>query len=87
VMVPLTEGRVKRFMVDGKRPHPPTSSSSSSQSQSQEENDPVDNYQLNPIEYHNQLPRIPEALEEFKQTKGMFNCHGHFLSNLGKKNK
>ncbi|GKA60211.1 hypothetical protein Tco_0759618 [Tanacetum coccineum] len=30
VMVPLTEGRVKRFMVDGKRPHPQTSSSSSS---------------------------------------------------------
>ncbi|GJU47059.1 hypothetical protein Tco_1204325 [Tanacetum coccineum] len=36
-------GRVKRLMVDEKRPHPPTSSSSSSQSQSQEENDLVDN--------------------------------------------
>ncbi|GKA29219.1 hypothetical protein Tco_0715464 [Tanacetum coccineum] len=30
VMVPLTKGRVKRFLVDGKRPHPQTSSSSSS---------------------------------------------------------
>ncbi|GJV11815.1 hypothetical protein Tco_1353356 [Tanacetum coccineum] len=30
VMVPLTEGRAKRFMMDGKRPHPSTSSSSSS---------------------------------------------------------
>ncbi|GKB65795.1 hypothetical protein Tco_0927207, partial [Tanacetum coccineum] len=29
VMVPLTEGRAKRFMVDEKRPHPQTSSSSS----------------------------------------------------------
>ncbi|GJX14324.1 hypothetical protein Tco_0206082 [Tanacetum coccineum] len=30
VMIPLTEGRVKRFLVDGKRPHHQTSSSSSS---------------------------------------------------------
>ncbi|GJV86032.1 hypothetical protein Tco_1525930 [Tanacetum coccineum] len=34
VMVPLTKGRVRRFLVDGKRPHPQTySSSSSTQSQ------------------------------------------------------
>ncbi|GJU17669.1 hypothetical protein Tco_1145635 [Tanacetum coccineum] len=89
-MVPLTEGREKRFMVDGKRPHPPTSSSfssSQSQSQNQEDNDPVNNFELEPIEYCNQLPPIPGASEEFKQTKGMFKCLGHFLSNFGKKKK
>ncbi|GJR43848.1 hypothetical protein Tco_1311951 [Tanacetum coccineum] len=85
VMVPLTKRRVERFMVDEKRPHPPTSFSSSSQSH--DEIDPVDNYQLSPITYHNQLPPILGALEEFKQTKGMFKCIGHFLSNMGKKRK
>ncbi|GKA77316.1 hypothetical protein Tco_0783777 [Tanacetum coccineum] len=52
----------------------------------EEENDPVNNYTLDPIPYIDQLPPIEggESLE-FKQTKGMFKCFGHFLSNLGKK--
>ncbi|GJS88228.1 hypothetical protein Tco_0770864 [Tanacetum coccineum] len=66
VMVPLTEGRVKRFLVDEKRPHPQTSSSSSSShsqshDQEEEEVDPVSNYELDPIEYCDQLPPIPGA--------------------------
>ncbi|GJR11456.1 hypothetical protein Tco_0794108 [Tanacetum coccineum] len=92
VMVPLTEGWVKRFLVDGKRPHPPTptpstSSSSQSPSQSQEQINPVDKYTLDPSEYCNQLPPIPGASEEYKQIKGMFKCLGYFLSNFGKKKK
>ncbi|GKF97429.1 hypothetical protein Tco_0293250 [Tanacetum coccineum] len=90
VMVPLIEGRVKWFLVDGKRPHPPTPSASSlsqSSSQSQEQVNPIDNYTPELIEYCNQLPPNPNALEEFKQTKGMFKCLGHFLSNFGKKEK
>nr|GFC60146.1 hypothetical protein [Tanacetum cinerariifolium] len=89
VMVPRTKGRAHRFMVDGKRPHPQTSSgSSSSQSPTptQVEVDSVDNFTLNPVVYCYQLPPIPGGpLEEFKQTKGMFKCFCHFLSNLGKK--
>ncbi|GJX03149.1 hypothetical protein Tco_0189065 [Tanacetum coccineum] len=91
VMVPLTEGWVRRFLVDEKRPHPQTSSSSSStqsQPQDQEQIDLVDNYTLDPIEYCDQLLPIPGgASEEFKQTKGMFKCFDHFLSNHGKKKK
>ncbi|GJS91533.1 hypothetical protein Tco_0774169 [Tanacetum coccineum] len=92
VMVPLTEGRVKRLLVDGKRPHPPTptpsaSSLSQSPSQSQEQINPVDNYTLGPVEYCNQLSPISKASKEYKQTKGMFKCLGHFLSNFGKKKK
>nr|GEY67323.1 putative reverse transcriptase domain-containing protein [Tanacetum cinerariifolium] len=54
--------------------------------QEEEENDPVNNYMLDLIIYIDQLPAIKggESLE-FKQTKGMFKCFGHFLSNLGKK--
>ncbi|GKD18505.1 hypothetical protein Tco_1207663 [Tanacetum coccineum] len=85
VMLPLTKGNVKRFMVDGKRPHPPTDSSSSSQSH--DDNDHIDNYHLSLVTYHNQLPPIPGASEEFKQTKGMFKWLGHFLSNMTKKKK
>ncbi|GKB30553.1 hypothetical protein Tco_0869954 [Tanacetum coccineum] len=89
VMVPLTKGRAHRFMVDGKRSHPQTSSgSSSSQSltPTQGEVDPVDNFTLDPIVFFDQLPPILRgASEEFKQTKGMLKCFGHFLSNLGKK--
>ncbi|GJT39938.1 hypothetical protein Tco_0939803 [Tanacetum coccineum] len=89
VMIPLTEGKVRRIMVDGKRPHPQTPSESSSSpppTQNQEEIDLVDNYTLDPIVYINQLPPIEggESLE-FKKTKGMFKCFGHFLSNLRKK--
>ncbi|GKA39821.1 hypothetical protein Tco_0732414 [Tanacetum coccineum] len=72
-MVPLTEGRVRRFLVDEKIPHPQTSSSSSStqsQPQDQEQINPVDNYTLDPVEYYDQLLPIPGgASEEFKQTK------------------
>ncbi|GJR00321.1 hypothetical protein Tco_0523305 [Tanacetum coccineum] len=91
VMVPLTKGRAHRFMVDGKKPHPQTSSGSSSSpspTPNLGEVNPVDNYTLDPIVYMNQLPPIPEDESvEFKQTKGMFKCFGHFLSNLGKKKK
>ncbi|GJU24836.1 hypothetical protein Tco_1163457 [Tanacetum coccineum] len=88
-MIPFTKGKTCRIMIDGKRPHPQTPSKSSlspSPTQNQEENDPVDNYTLDPIVYMNQLPPIPGGESpEFKQTKGMFKCFGHFLSNLGKK--
>ncbi|GJS28708.1 hypothetical protein Tco_0489328 [Tanacetum coccineum] len=70
VMVPFTEGHARRFLVDGKRPHPQTSLSSSSthsQPQDQEQIDPVDNYTLESVEYCNRLPPIPKgASEEFK---------------------
>ncbi|GJZ12224.1 hypothetical protein Tco_0547454 [Tanacetum coccineum] len=76
VMVPLTGGGAQRFLVDGKGPHPKTSfgsSSSPSQTPTQEQVDLVDNYTLDPIEYHDQIPSIPGgASMEFKQTKGMF---------------
>ncbi|GJZ83270.1 hypothetical protein Tco_0648443 [Tanacetum coccineum] len=89
VMVPLTEGRANKIMVDGKRPHPQTSSGSSSSpspTPNQEENDPLDNYTLDPVVYMNLLPPIPGGESpEFKQTKVMFKFVGHFLSNLGKK--
>ncbi|GJV01206.1 hypothetical protein Tco_1334775 [Tanacetum coccineum] len=91
VMLPLIEGWAHRFMVDGKRPHPQTSSGSSSSpspTPTQREVDPVDNFTLDPIVYVDQLPPISRgASEEFKQTKGMFKCFDHFLSNLGKKKK
>ncbi|GJY92506.1 hypothetical protein Tco_0508288 [Tanacetum coccineum] len=95
VMIPLSERRDFRIMPKGKRPHPqtptPTESSESPSPtpyQEKEENDPVDNYTLDPIPYIDQLPPIKggESLK-FKQTKGMFKCFGHFLSNLGKKNQ
>nr|GEU98795.1 hypothetical protein [Tanacetum cinerariifolium] len=91
VMISLIEGWVRRFLVDGKRPHPHTSSSSSStqsQPQDQEQIDLVDNYTLDPVKYCDQLLPIPGgASEEFKQTKGMFKCFSHIVSNLGKKKK
>ncbi|GJW59741.1 hypothetical protein Tco_0109076 [Tanacetum coccineum] len=54
--------RLYRHLME--KPHPPTSSSfssSESQSQNQEDNDPMDNFKLEPIEYCNQLPPIPDA--------------------------
>lgn len=80
-MVPLTEGRAKRITIDGKRPHPPTDLSD----EVDPTNEPMENFQLNPIDYVEQLLEVPRASEEFKQTKGMFKCLGHFLSNMGKK--
>ncbi|GKC03785.1 hypothetical protein Tco_0995395 [Tanacetum coccineum] len=89
VMIPLTKGRTLRIMPDGKRPHPHTPSESSglpSPAQNQEEINPVDNYTLDPVVYIDQLPPIEGGESpEFKQTKGMFKCLGHFLSNLEKK--
>ncbi|GJZ73542.1 hypothetical protein Tco_0637688 [Tanacetum coccineum] len=89
VMSPLTKRRALRIMPDKKRPHPQTpmeSSDSKSPNQNQEENDPVNNYTLNPIVYIDQLPPIEGGESpEFNQTKGMFKCFSHFLSNLRKK--
>nr|GEX65632.1 hypothetical protein [Tanacetum cinerariifolium] len=95
VMIPLSEKQVFRIMPKGKIPHPqtptPTESSelpSPTPHQEEEENDPVNNYMLDLIIYIDQLPAIEGGKSsEFKQTKGMFKCFGHFLSNLGKKNQ
>ncbi|GJR58337.1 hypothetical protein Tco_1500499 [Tanacetum coccineum] len=91
VMIPLIEKRVFRIMPNGKRPRFPTltpfesSKSPSPFLHQEEEYNPVNNYTLDPIPYINQLQPIKggESLK-FKQTKGMFNCFGHFLSNPGK---
>nr|GEY45688.1 hypothetical protein [Tanacetum cinerariifolium] len=90
VMVPLTEAKTHRIMIKGKRPHPQTPSESSSEpspTPHQElDIDLVDNYTLDPIVYMNQLLLIEGGESpEFRQTKGMFKCLSHFLSNLGKK--
>ncbi|GKA70402.1 hypothetical protein Tco_0776466 [Tanacetum coccineum] len=88
VMIPLTEGKARRIMIDRKRPHPQTPSelSSPSHTPNQEENDLIDNYTLDLVVYIKQLPPITGGESpEFKQTKGMFKCFGHFLSNLEKK--
>ncbi|GKB54139.1 hypothetical protein Tco_0904892 [Tanacetum coccineum] len=96
VMIPLSERRVFRIMPGGKRPWLPTptptpsrsSESTSSSSRQEKENDPVNNFTLDPIPYINQLLVIEGGEStEFKQPKGMFKCLGHFLSNLGKKKK
>ncbi|GJS38416.1 hypothetical protein Tco_0563459 [Tanacetum coccineum] len=85
VMIPLTKGKTCKIMIDGKRPHPQTPSESSlspSPTQNQEENDPVNNYTLDPSIYMNQLLPIPRRESpKFKQTKGMFKCFGYFPSN------
>ncbi|GJU30807.1 hypothetical protein Tco_1174396 [Tanacetum coccineum] len=94
VMIPLFEKLVFKIMPKVKRPHPqtltPTESSESPSPithQEEEENNPVDNYTLDPITYIDQLPLIKGGESpEIKQAKGMFKCFGHFLSNLGKKN-
>nr|GEY50125.1 hypothetical protein [Tanacetum cinerariifolium] len=89
VIIPLIEGPTHRIMVDGKRPHPQTSSGSSpspNPTPDQKENNPVDYYTLDLAVYINQLPPIPGGESPgFKQMKGMFKCFGHFLSNLKKK--
>ncbi|GJV61222.1 retrovirus-related pol polyprotein from transposon TNT 1-94 [Tanacetum coccineum] len=64
VMIPLFEKRVFRIMPSGKRPRLPTptpsesSKSTSSSSRQEEENDPINNFTLDPIPYINQLPPI-----------------------------
>ncbi|GJW43091.1 hypothetical protein Tco_0071890, partial [Tanacetum coccineum] len=81
-------------MPGGKRPRLPTPTPTpstsfeltSSSSHQGEENDPVNNFTLDHIPYINQLPPIEGGeSQEFKQTKGIFKCFGHFLSSLGKK--
>ncbi|GKB19955.1 hypothetical protein Tco_0853878 [Tanacetum coccineum] len=89
VMIPLSEKRVFRFKDKGKRPRLPTPTPSNSESSDspspylnqERENDPVNNFTLNPIPYMNQLPPIEggESLE-FKKTKEMFMCLFHYLS-------
>ncbi|GKD31364.1 hypothetical protein Tco_1242142 [Tanacetum coccineum] len=88
VMIPLSEKRVFRFKDKGKRPRlrtptPPDTESSDSPSlipYRNVENDPVDNYTLDPISYMNQLPSIEGGESpEFKQTKGMFKCLFNYL--------
>lgn len=81
IFVPLSDFRVaKTSSSKGKRPHPPTSSSSS-----MSEDDGLPNSRLNPLEYRQQLPSIPNESAEFKQTKGMFKCLGRFLNKINKK--
>nr|GFC27311.1 hypothetical protein [Tanacetum cinerariifolium] len=87
VMIPLFEKRVFRFKFEGKRPRLPTPTPSNSESSDSPsltphqgvENDPVNNYTLDPILYMNQLPPVEggESLE-FKQTKGMFKSYSIF---------
>ena len=69
------------FLPQGKRTHPPSSSSSSSMS----EDDGLPNSRLPPLDYLSQLPEIPNASEEFKQTKGMFKNMGRYFGKLKKK--
>ncbi|GJZ00947.1 hypothetical protein Tco_0518908 [Tanacetum coccineum] len=66
VMIPLFERRVFKIMQSGKRPRLPTltpsesSESTSSSSRQEEENDPANNFMLDPIPYINQLSPIKE---------------------------
>ncbi|GKB95051.1 hypothetical protein Tco_0981188 [Tanacetum coccineum] len=85
VMIPLSEKRVFRFKHEGKRPRLPTPTPSNSESSDSPsptphqgvENDPVNNYTLDPIPYMNQLPPIEGGESpEFKQIKGMFKSAG-----------
>ncbi|GJU83690.1 hypothetical protein Tco_1286055 [Tanacetum coccineum] len=88
VMIPLSEKRVFRFKHEGKRPHLPTPTPSNSESSDSSptphqgiENDPMNNYTLDPIPYMNQLPPIEgEESPKFKQTKRVFKCLFYFLS-------
>ncbi|GJW89010.1 hypothetical protein Tco_0164350 [Tanacetum coccineum] len=88
VMIPLSNKRVFRFKRKGKSPRLPTPTPSNSGSDLPPtpntnqgvENDPVDNYIINPILYLNQLPPIQGGESpEFKQTKGLFKCLFHYL--------
>ncbi|GKF89010.1 hypothetical protein Tco_0262973, partial [Tanacetum coccineum] len=73
----------------GKRPRLPTPTPSNSEPfdlpsltpHQRVENDPINNYTLDPISYMNHLPPIEGGEPpEFKQTKGLFKCLFHFLS-------
>ena len=78
--VPLSGKRV--YKNKGKRTRSPTPSSSSSD---MSEDDSLPNSKLEPLEYIKQLPTIPNASEEFKQTKGMMKCVARYLGKLKKK--
>ncbi|GKB61102.1 hypothetical protein Tco_0917288 [Tanacetum coccineum] len=61
------------------------SESTSSSNHQEEENDPINNFTLDPIPYIDQLPPIEGGESpEFKQTKGMFKClaAGSFAAKL-----
>ena len=81
VMVPLSNGKTTRIMVDGKRPHPPTDSSDERERQREGEgsSNPLGNTDLDPLDYTNQLPDIPSPSQEWQQTKGIFKCFANFL--------
>ncbi|GKC68707.1 hypothetical protein Tco_1101305 [Tanacetum coccineum] len=88
VMIPLSQKRVYHFKDKGKRPCLPTptppdtelSDSPSPTPHQNVENDPVNNYTLEPIPYMNQLSPIEgEEYPEFKQTKRMFKCLFNYL--------
>ncbi|GKA52504.1 hypothetical protein Tco_0745819 [Tanacetum coccineum] len=64
--------RVIRFMVDGKRPHPPTDSSLSSQLL--DEYDPIRNCCLSSVSYLKQLPHIPMPRKNSSKLKGCSNA-------------
>ncbi|GJZ89052.1 hypothetical protein Tco_0660834 [Tanacetum coccineum] len=92
VMIPLSNKRVFLLKTNGKRPRlptpsdsgssesPPTSVNQGTSANQEVPNDPVDNYTLDLIPYLNQLPPIKGGESpEFKQTKGLFKCHFHYL--------
>ncbi|GKC89649.1 hypothetical protein Tco_1150298, partial [Tanacetum coccineum] len=84
VMIPLSNKRVFHLRTKGKRPRlptptpsefdssksPPTNVNQGTSANQGVQNDPVNNYTLDPITYLNQLPPIEggESME-FKQTK------------------
>ncbi|GJT67215.1 hypothetical protein Tco_1018695 [Tanacetum coccineum] len=89
VMIPLSKKRVFRFKGKGKRPRLPTPTPPDTESSDLPsltpyqgvENDPVNNYTLDPIPYMNQLPPIEVGdSPKFKQTKGIFKFLFYFLS-------
>ncbi|GKA70478.1 hypothetical protein Tco_0776617 [Tanacetum coccineum] len=87
VMVPLTKRQVYRLIIEGNRPYPLTDSSKEARDEVQAgPTNPIDNTHLDPIQYIDELPDILDALEEFKQTKGMLKCLANFLCG-GKKRK
>ena len=78
--VPISAKRV--YKNKGKRTRSPTPPSSSSE---MSEDDSLPNSKLDPFEYLNQLPTLPNESEEFKQTKGMWKCMARYLRKINKK--
>ncbi|WP_254485984.1 hypothetical protein, partial [Salmonella enterica] len=73
VMVPLTKQPSKRFMVNGRKPKALSDSSDGEEEEDEEEEDtdPLANIELEPFDYYQQLPTIPNETAEFKQLRGM----------------